>query len=119
MKTEILYDCGIDVGSGVARCMGDADFYVKILTVFINDKTFSRAKAALEKEDSKTLYESIHELRGVCGNLEMNELYRLLTPLAELLKGEHPDMKSAARLMSEAEAGYNHVCKGIKAFLDS
>ena len=113
MNLKILTDYGIDWERGVARCMGDADFYISMLKMFLEDDALIRAKTA----DGKELFEYLHKLKGVCGNLEMGELFSALCPLVELLRSENPNGDEVSLLMDRAEREHTRVSDGIKALL--
>lgn len=114
MNSEILKDSGIDFDKGVARFLGDRQLYESILITFLNDDTFAKGKAALEKGNYTNLYEFVHTLKGVAGNTDMTTLYLTTAVLSEyLLKCDSPQKESVYDLFYEVEVAYYAVMKGI------
>ncbi len=114
MNSEILKDSGIDFDKGVARFLGDRQLYESILITFLNDDTFAKGKAALEKGSYKNLYEFVHTLKGVAGNTDMTILYLTTAILSEYLrKCEVPEKERVFELFYGVEEAYYAVMKGI------
>ena len=113
MNTEILREYGIGYEKGVARCMGDSELYESILLIFLRDDTMLRAETALKSKDYSMLFECMHELKGVCGNAELNELYAVVSSFVELLRGGNASDDEISLLYVRTESVYNKVKQGI------
>lgn len=116
MNQEILVASGINYASGVARFLGDSQLYERLLIAFEKDHSFTQAKAAFEQHDYETLLQCVHALKGVTGNMDMTELYRISGALTELLRtNEHPSEKAVCTAFSDLERAYVTVMSGIAA----
>lgn len=116
MDSEVLKEAGIDLERGVARFLGDRQLYESILLNFLVDKTFAKAKEAMEEENYKNLYECVHTLKGVAANTDMTILYRTTGGLCDYLgKQETPDREEIALLFCKMEEAYYSVMMGIVA----
>ena len=66
--------------------MGSEALLERLLDRFLEDRNFPSLAAALECGDTDGAVQAAHTLKGVCGNLSMNGLYRLFTRQVELLR---------------------------------
>lgn len=115
MNIQILEEHGIDYASGVARCTNDAGFYEMLLTMFLQDDTFARAKAAYGEGDMKELFNCMHELKGAAGNASLTDMYKASVPLVEALRCEQPRQDEIDGLFVRAQQVYDRTCEGISA----
>ena len=83
-----LRDCGVDVETGLARCLNKEDFYLKLIDMGIKDPHFEKLGEALEKKDYGEAFEQSHALKGIVGNLAMDELYKTVCEITELLRNK-------------------------------
>ena len=113
MDITILEKYGIDYKNGLARCMGDVEFYEKLLTMFLNDDTFSQAKKAFDEKNYEKLFHYTHELKGVCGNADMKDIYRAVCPLVELLRYNEGSEEIITEMFEKVEEAYNKAKEGI------
>ena len=77
---ETLREYGADTDEAVARCLGNEEFYLKLVKQFLNDEHFDKLKEALAAGDQDEAFSMAHALKGVVTNLS-------LTPLAEPVEG--------------------------------
>lgn len=117
----LLEKYGIDYDDGMKHCMGDAAFYITVLSIFLDDACFANAKKAYSERDYKNLFEYLHELKGVSGNTALTGLYGTVVPLVELLrnpqskKDDERDVDAEAdRLFALIETEYDRACQGIR-----
>lgn len=120
MESELMTRYGIDYDKGIKNCMGNGIFYRKILSMFMEDDSFLRAKAACKVRDYKTLFNCAHELKGVSGNAALTKLYYATVPLVELLRGESGAEVGAEveSLLAAIEEAYSSACAGISLILE-
>ncbi|MBQ9443461.1 MAG: Hpt domain-containing protein [Lachnospiraceae bacterium] len=88
---ETLREYGADTDEAVARCLGNEEFYLKLVKQFLNDEHFDKLKEALAAGDQDEAFSMAHALKGVVTNLS-------LTPLAEPVA----DITEALRAKDEA-----------------
>lgn len=116
MNKEILKAHGVDYDAGVRRFMGDEPLYEEMLIAFLADECAANAESALKKQDYKALFEQVHALKGVAGNLDMTELYRAASELTNVLRKEElPGSDAIAAMCETMLAAYRRVMAGIQA----
>ena len=86
MTIEALEAYGADVKSGLARCMGIKDFYLKLVGMELEDENFERLDRALAARDTREAFEAAHALKGAVGNLGLTPLYGPLSEITEKLR---------------------------------
>ncbi|MDD4076280.1 MAG: Hpt domain-containing protein [Eubacteriales bacterium] len=86
MNVEMLKSAGIDYDRAVKRFMGKAHIYEKVLGDFLDDTALDLAIEAYNGGDKQGLFECAHEMKGVSGNMDMTDLYRVACELVELLR---------------------------------
>ena len=86
LSIEGLREYGADVDTGLKRCMGSEEFYLKMVRMIRNEEKFSVLEEALEQNDLQSAFEAAHALKGVCGNLALTPLFEPVSELTELLR---------------------------------
>lgn len=112
MDATVLQSYGIDCKSGIARCLDDESFYKRLLTLFLQDDSFARAKAAFERGDQTALFKCMHELKGVSGNASLTALHAACCELVELLRAGDADSERIAALFPPVEEAYLRAWEG-------
>lgn len=115
MDKQILRAYGIDADRGVGNCMNDASFYERLLSMFLQDGSFQRGKAAYAARDYDALFSCMHELKGVAGGAALAGLYEAVCPVVELVRGgvAKPSDAEVDRAFARVEAAYARTCEGI------
>ncbi|MBO6133216.1 MAG: Hpt domain-containing protein [Lachnospiraceae bacterium] len=90
MTLETLREFGANVDEGLARCMNNEAFYIKMVNMGIGDKRFESLKDTLENNDLDEAFEMAHALKGVVGNLALDPIYGPMNELTELLRSKTP-----------------------------
>ena len=111
LKKERLMAAGIDVDGALERFMGNDALLERFLNKFLADRNYAALSAAVEAGDAAEALTASHTLKGVCGNLSMPELFRLLTCQVEALRAD--DWTRAAGLMPEIDRAYAEVVAAI------
>jgi HPt (histidine-containing phosphotransfer) domain-containing protein len=83
---QALEAYGADVKSGLARCMGMEDFYLRLVTMELADVNFDKLDRALAEQDAKAGFEAAHALKGAVGNLGLTPLFAPLSEISEKLR---------------------------------
>lgn len=86
LTTEKLRTFGADVDEGLARCMNDEGFYLRLVDMAPEDKGFVRLKEAVEKGEIPRIFEAAHALKGMLGNLALTPLFRPASEITELAR---------------------------------
>lgn len=83
---------GCDVKGALNRFMNRVDLYKKFLYKFGEEPTFSGLMEALDAGNLEEAFRCAHTLKGVAGNLGLDNLLHEVSPLVEALRrGEEPD----------------------------
>ena len=83
---------GANVEEGLARCMDNEDFYLRMVGKAVESEDFESLQNALNRHDIKAAFEHAHALKGITGNLSLNPIYHPVAELTEHLRaGEDGD----------------------------
>lgn len=118
MDPKLLADYGIDCEKGLSNCMDDMAFYKKILSMFLEDDCFERARQAHEGRAYQELFSCMHMLKGVSGNIALTGLYEAIVPLVNLLRNGTDEHAEVDRLFAEADAAYRRTCEGAAIIIN-
>ena len=77
---------GADVETGLKRCVGKEDLYVKLIGTALNDKNFDELKEKVSSKDVTGAFEAAHGLKGVLQNLCLDPLASELSRVTEILR---------------------------------
>ena len=84
-----LKELGADTASGMARCINDEGFYLKMVSMALQDSNFDQLKEAISAGDLDTAFERAHSLKGVMGNVALTSLFEPLSELTEELRARN------------------------------
>ncbi len=85
---EELKNAGADVETGLSRCVGKEDLYLKLVNMGLSDKKFEELGTALKSNDLTQAFELCHALKGAIGNLALTPLYKVLSQMTEKLRNK-------------------------------
>lgn len=108
---KLLQDAGIEVDEALRRFLGNEALYIKFLLKFPKDKSYMNLISAIEDNNLEEAFKSAHTLKGVAGNLSLNNLYNLLIPYVEILR--EGDLEAAKTKLAELEKAYTTAIQGI------
>lgn len=78
---------GADVTSGMARCINNEDFYLKMVNKFISDQSsIDRLTQAVNDHDLDEASEAAHALKGILSNLALTPVLEPVSEMVELLR---------------------------------
>ena len=83
---EALAAYGADTKAGLARCMNNEGFYLRLVNMELADENFIRLREAMEAGDARAAFEAAHALKGAVGNLALTPIYDPVSRLTELLR---------------------------------
>ena len=83
---EALNEYGADTKSGLTRCMGMTDFYIRLVRMELNDPNFEKLAVALKNKNMQEAFEAAHALKGAIGNLALTPIYDPVCELTEKLR---------------------------------
>ena len=83
---EGLRNNGADVETGLSRCVGKEDLYLKLVNMGLGDAKFEELGTVLQSNDLDQAFKICHALKGVIGNLAITPLYEALSQMTEKLR---------------------------------
>ena len=86
MTVEDIARFGADTKEGLSRCMGNSDFYIRLVKMMPNDRNFGILYDSIERGDLDSAFEAAHALKGALGNLSITALYEPIVKITELLR---------------------------------
>ena len=114
-KKKQLTQAGIHVDDGLSRFMENEGLFLKFLGKFLQDTNYEGLVQAVEKGDVQAAFRFSHTLKGVCGNLSMNEMYTLISSQTEYFR--EGNFQKGAAMMEKISAAYERVRKAIEETL--
>lgn len=101
MTLEALNAYGANTGEGLARCMNNEPFYLRMVAMALADGNFDALKTALEAGDSRAAFEAAHALKGSIGNVALTPIYEPVCALTELLRGKDAPVDGGDALLEQ------------------
>ena len=86
LTIDTLKAYGANVDEGVVRCMGNVDFYMKLVGKFRDNTKLAELQQQIEQGDLDAAFETAHALKGSCANLALTPLTQLVSEMTELLR---------------------------------
>ena len=84
-----LNEMGCNTKEGLARCMNNEKFYIKMVMMGLKDKNFGALDKAVAEKNIKAMEDVSHALKGVMGNLAITPLYKLFEQMNTMLKPDN------------------------------
>ncbi|MBR2282396.1 MAG: Hpt domain-containing protein [Spirochaetales bacterium] len=109
MTIEDLERFGANTEEGISRCMGNRDFYLKLVKIMPKDRNFGVLYDAIARNDLDAAFEASHSLKGALGNLSLTPLFTAVQEITELLRARtqtdySPLVEKIRKLHKELEA---------------
>ena len=77
---------GADTADGLARCMNNEEFYIRLVKMAVDDDGFEKLEEAVKAGDLDEGFERAHALKGVLGNVSLTNLYEPVAEMTEELR---------------------------------
>ena len=100
-----LKQLGADTESGVTRCMGMEDFYIKLVNMALDSDEYGKLRSAVEARNLKEGFEHAHALKGMLGNVSLTNLLNPVLEMTEALRHEEDRDYSALLDQMDEELG--------------
>lgn len=100
---ETLREYGADTEEAVARCMGNEEFYIKLVKQAIDDEHFEKLREAIAAGDLDEAFSVAHALKGVVANLSLVPLAGPVEEITESLRANDKDKDYATLLKTMDE----------------
>ncbi len=92
LTIETLQSYGANTAEGLARCLNNEAFYLRLVGMALADDGFEKLLSAVKADDRQAAFEAAHGLKGVLGNLALTPLYERASQITELLRaGQEAD----------------------------
>ena len=101
MSIDALNAYGANTAEGLARCMNNEAFYLRVVGMALEDKNFEALKAAMAAGDARAAFEAAHALKGSTGNVALTPIYEPVCALTELLRGKSGPVDGGDALLDE------------------
>lgn len=111
-----LIEAGINVDSAMERFLDDEEMYFEFLNQFPEDDLMGRLNNAVDNNRIKEAFDTAHTLKGVCANLSIDSMNKIINPMVEILRDNSIDgvPETLAELFKVYErvlAAINECCK--------
>ena len=101
MSIDALNAYGANTAEGLARCMNNEAFYIKMVNMALADKNFDALSASFAAGDARAAFEAAHALKGSTGNVALTPIYGPVCELTELLRGKSDPVDGGGKLLDE------------------
>jgi len=101
VSIDALRAYGARVDEGMARCLNNEAFYLRMVGMALSDANFDALRAAMDAGDAQTAFEAAHALKGSTGNVSLTPIYEPVCRLTELLRGQSGPVEGADALVGE------------------
>lgn len=88
LTIESLKAFGANTEEGLARCINNEEFYLRMANLVLNDGNFDKLRKAADAKDTAAMFEAVHALKGAVGNVSLTPIYEPVCALTELLRGK-------------------------------
>lgn len=111
---ESLSAAGVNMEDAMERLMNNEMLFERLLMKFKNDKNFAGLEKALEDQNYDDAFHCAHTLKGVAGNLGMEELTNADIVVVEKLRSQnHEGLEEDMKAVREAYTKIMEVLQGI------
>ena len=86
LTIEGLRECGADIDSGMARCMNNEAFYLKLAGMALEDRNFEKLEDAILNNNLDEAFEAAHALKGMLGNVSLNSVLEPALEMTDALR---------------------------------
>ena len=86
LTIDALREYGADVDEGLARCMNNKDFYLRLVQKAADEERLPQLEAQLQAGDLAAAFETAHALKGLYANLSLTPLTKPVSEMTELLR---------------------------------
>ena len=86
LTVDALKEFGADTEDGLARCMNNQAFYLRLVGKVLEDRNFAALEQALSEGNLDAAFGAAHSLKGVLGNLSLTPIYEPVFEITEKLR---------------------------------
>lgn len=101
MDIKSLEAYGANTAEGMARCMNNESFYLRMVSMVLEDSNFEALRSAMEARDAHAAFEAAHALKGAVGNVSLTPIFGPVCELTEALRGSEEIPAGSEALMEQ------------------
>lgn len=101
MDIKSLEAYGANTAEGMARCMNNESFYLRMVSMVLEDSNFEALRSAMEARDANAAFEAAHALKGAVGNVSLTPIFGPVCELTEALRGSEEIPAGSEALMEQ------------------
>lgn len=109
---KILLQSGMNVDKTLERFGDCEELFMRYLLHFPEDPAMGELEKALKAGDAEAMMNAVHTLKGVSGNLGLQQLYESASWMVATLR-TNPNVR-ATQLMVNVQRDYNHALQTIE-----
>lgn len=83
---RLLKENGVNVDKALERMKGNREAYKSFLKEFFEDPDFEALQESIEAQDAKDAFDYAHGLKGMAGNLGLDNVHSKISVLVEILR---------------------------------
>lgn len=105
LTIDALNALGADTATGLARCLNNEEFYLKMVKMCLEDARFSQLSEAIAAGDIDQAFEHAHALKGTLGNVSLTNIETPVKEITEKARAKETDGydELLAAMMAEYE----------------
>jgi HPt (histidine-containing phosphotransfer) domain-containing protein len=104
MTLDALRAYGANTREGLARCLNNEAFYLRMVAMALADQNFDALTAAMNAGNTSAAFAAAHALKGSIGNVSLTPIYKPVCELTELLRGKSVPTDAARALVEQIVA---------------
>ena len=108
LTVEKLNVFGANTAEGIARCVNNEAFYLRMVDKAMSDANYGKLETAIHAGDKDAAFEAAHALKGVLGNLSLTPILDPVVEITELLRSRTETDYSP--LLAEAKVQFEALC---------
>lgn len=112
LSIDSLKQYGADSDTGVRRCVGKEDLYLKLVKTIPIHPNFEQLNIKIAAKDFEGAFQAAHGLKGATANLSLTPLYEPISEITELLRsGADVDYSSLLQQIQQAKKALAELCQ--------
>ena len=111
LTIDALRELGANTDEGLARCMNNEAFYLRMVGMALADDGFDKLEDAVKRGDLTEGFERAHALKGILSNVSLTTLAGPVSEITEDLRaGTDKDYSGILAVISKELAKYRALC---------
>lgn len=111
IRKEKLLQGGVNIETAMERFMGNEELFVRFLKKLHQDNSYELLKTAMAEKRYKDAFTAAHTLKGLCGNLSLDSLFKIVDKEVEFLRNDR--YEEAEQVQPELVKEYEKIIQII------